>query len=39
MEELRETEFKDLYAERTTDDFIQFVKDLKSFLVTIEPSK
>ena len=27
MEELRETEFKDLYAERTTDDFIQFVKD------------
>jgi transcription-repair coupling factor (superfamily II helicase) len=27
MEELRETEFKDLYADRTTDDFIQFVKD------------
>jgi transcription-repair coupling factor (superfamily II helicase) len=27
MDELRETEFKDLYAERNTDDFVQFVKD------------
>jgi transcription-repair coupling factor (superfamily II helicase) len=27
MEELRETEFKDLYADRNTDDFVQFVKD------------
>ncbi len=27
MEELRETEFKDLFAERTTDQFQQFVKD------------
>jgi len=27
MEELRETEFKDLFAERNTDQFVQFVKD------------
>jgi transcription-repair coupling factor (superfamily II helicase) len=27
MQELRETEFKDLYADRATDDFIQYVKD------------
>jgi transcription-repair coupling factor (superfamily II helicase) len=27
MEELRETEFKDLFAERNTDQFLQFVKD------------
>ena len=27
MEELKETEFKDLYADRNTDDFIHFVKD------------
>jgi transcription-repair coupling factor (superfamily II helicase) len=27
MQELRETEFKDLYSDRSTDDFIQYVKD------------
>jgi transcription-repair coupling factor (superfamily II helicase) len=27
MEELKETEFKDLYADRNTDDFVHFVKD------------
>lgn len=27
MEELRETEFKDLFAERNTDQFVPFVKD------------
>ncbi|NDF59519.1 MAG: transcription-repair coupling factor [Crocinitomicaceae bacterium] len=27
MQELRETEFKDLYSDRATDDFIQYVKD------------
>jgi transcription-repair coupling factor (superfamily II helicase) len=27
MDELKETEFKDLYEDRNTDDFIQYVKD------------